>query len=335
MSFLPLILEAAPTESPLPLILALLVALAGIIALWVTTKVGPIAKNTFIETIRQPVVLLLVLIAVVLTIFSGLMPMYTLRFEADAKMVKDMGFSTATLCGMLVAFFGASATITDEFDKKTALTVLSKPVSRVEFILGKYLGIMGTVVLAILVLVVTLWATLGVKSWTEYYIFEREVEAAVHDVTPEQFEANLSIARGEFAGMSHALKKIAREALSGGFLVLLQVGVLAAISVAVATRLPIVINIVLCLAVFVFGHVGGQLNSQIRSVEGVNPILGGLAGLITVIFPNLENLNLSWYIAEGSSVQPIYMVMCLGYAVIYVTAALLIATYSLNRKDIA
>jgi len=306
--------QAVAPSDPTLFLLALALLAGAVIIVLTRTKAGPIAKNTLFETIRQPVVLLLVAVSVVLTIFSGLMPMYTLSYQ-DTKMVKDMGFSTATLCGLLVAFFSASTAISGEIEKKTALTVLSKPVSRLEFILGKYLGIMGTVVVCIAVIGIALWATVASKYWIDYYQSKRSLEIEVDYQDPEILQKNLRILSTEEAKANVAVKTAATDTFKGTFLGLLQVAALAGISVAVSTRLPMVVNIVLCMGIYVFGHLS--------------------AALLCTILPNLGNLNLYWRIAEGTPVSPGYLLRSVGYVAIYVVVALYIAVFSLSRRELS
>jgi len=325
--------ETVKPSNPLPFLAALALLVLAIVVIAFKTKAGPIAKNTFVETIRQPIVLLLVAVSVVLTIFSGLMPMFTLSYQ-DVKMVKDMGFSTATLCGLLVAFFSASTSISNEIEKKTALTVLSKPVSRAEFIIGKYLGIMGTVLVSVVIIGVVLWGTVASKYWFEYYYAERGLEQQI-DLQDETLTAkNRRILSMERAVANVGIRDAARDTAKGIFLSLVQVAALAAISVAVSTRLPMVVNIVLCMAVFVFGHISGALYSRVIAA-GAGPIREGAVTVLCTILPNLENLNLSWRIAEGSPVSLNYMLLCLGYVAVYVVVALYIGAFSLSRRELS
>ena len=61
----------------------------------------------------------------------------------DPKMVKDSGLAIMFLVGLFAAVINAANTVSREVQSGTALAVLSKPVSRTQFILGKYLGVAG------------------------------------------------------------------------------------------------------------------------------------------------------------------------------------------------
>ena len=56
-------------------------------------------------------------------------------------MIRDMGVSTITISGLLTGCLSSSVLIANEFERQTVLAVLCKPITRVHYILGKYLGI--------------------------------------------------------------------------------------------------------------------------------------------------------------------------------------------------
>lgn len=113
------------------------------------TKLLGIGSNTFRETIRQPVYGLLLAFTIAVLIFNPMLALYTL--DDDNKFMQEIGLSTLLVGGLLFAAFGASRGLSVEVENKTALTVLSKPVSRTTFILGKYLGLAAAVTLAMYV----------------------------------------------------------------------------------------------------------------------------------------------------------------------------------------
>lgn len=102
-------------------------------------RIVTIAINTFTEVIRQPIYLIIVGCSLFLILCSPYFTMFAML--ANNKMIKDMGLSTILLTGLLLAAFSAPSVIYHELENKTILTILSKPVSRASFILGKYLGL--------------------------------------------------------------------------------------------------------------------------------------------------------------------------------------------------
>ena len=98
-----------------------------------------IARNTFLESIRQPVVFVIALAGTLFIALSN--PFATFTLENDQRMFVDIGLSSVFLAGVIGAAFVATNVLTREIENRTVLTVVSKPVPRPIFILGKYLGV--------------------------------------------------------------------------------------------------------------------------------------------------------------------------------------------------
>ena len=107
-----------------------------------------IARNTFRESVRQPVVLIINGVAVFLLITANPLSAYTL--EDDQRMLLDIGLATIFAAGSILAAFVASDAISREIDDKTVLTVVSKPVPRPILVVGKFLGILGVLLMSVL-----------------------------------------------------------------------------------------------------------------------------------------------------------------------------------------
>ena len=105
-----------------------------------------IIRNTFFESIRQPILLVMLVVATIGLIFCNLLAGFTM--EDDQRMMVDLGLSTVFLCGTLLAAFIATNVLNREIENLTVLTVISKPVARPVFVLGKFLGVAGALVLA-------------------------------------------------------------------------------------------------------------------------------------------------------------------------------------------
>jgi len=120
----------------------------------VFNKLFTIAKNTFTETLRQPIYAVIITSALFMFILSPSITMYTL--DEDVKLLREIGLSTLFLSGLFIAIFSASGAITEEIESKTITTVLSKPVSRPLFIIGKFLGVATAVALAHYLLTITM-----------------------------------------------------------------------------------------------------------------------------------------------------------------------------------
>jgi len=105
-------------------------------------KIKAIALNTFREAIRDRVLYLLLFFALTSLLFSRLLALLTVGDRI--KIVTDVGLASISLFGALMAILMGTGLVYKEIDKKTIYTLLSKPIHRHQFLLGKYFGLVLT-----------------------------------------------------------------------------------------------------------------------------------------------------------------------------------------------
>lgn len=106
-------------------------------------KITTIARNTFKEAKRDRVLYLLFFFAAICLLFSRFLALLTVGDRV--KIIKDVGLASISLFGMLMAILMGTGLVYKEIDKKTIFTLLAKPIHRVEFLLGKFLGLVLTI----------------------------------------------------------------------------------------------------------------------------------------------------------------------------------------------
>ena len=131
------------------------------------TQLFTIARNTFVESVRQPVLLLLVLASGLMQIFNTWTAAFSMgrtssaEVYGDNKLLLDIGLATVFGLGVIMAAFLATAVISSEIDRKTMLTVVSKPISRAWVVVGKYAGVAGALTVATIIMLAFL--LLGIR----------------------------------------------------------------------------------------------------------------------------------------------------------------------------
>jgi len=268
-----------------------------------------IARATFKEAVRQPAFFVLIFLASFYLFWSIFVSYFT--FGEDIKMYKDTGLTTISFVSLLLALLTASSTVAEEIEGKTAITLLSKPINRRQFLLGKYFGIEAAVLMMILIL----GAAFCAGVWYKYAYDLRE--SAGGDP--------------EFA------KRLGQvlQVLPGLALVFFEVSLLTAISVAISTRLPILVNMVLCITVFFLGHLTPVLVSSTGG-EGANDLVQFMARLFEFVLPSLEFFNAGPSIATGSLIPwTEYVLPAFIYCVMYSAVALCFAFILFEDRDLA
>lgn len=98
-----------------------------------------VAGNTFRETIRDKILYNLVFFALLLIGASVLLG--TLTIGEQSRIVNDLGLAAINLVAVIIAIFVGIGLVTKEIERRTIYTILARPITRVQFILGKYLGL--------------------------------------------------------------------------------------------------------------------------------------------------------------------------------------------------
>jgi ABC-type transport system involved in multi-copper enzyme maturation permease subunit len=117
-------------------------------------RILAIAGNTYRENIRDKVLYNLILFALIMILSSLALGQLTLGNES--KVIIDLGLSGISIFGMLIAIFIGISLVYKELEKRTVYALLAKPVHRHEWILGKYLGLLFTLLVNIAVMTVGL-----------------------------------------------------------------------------------------------------------------------------------------------------------------------------------
>lgn len=128
-------------------------------------KVLAIALNTFREAIRDRILYLLLVFAILLIGASRALSLLTVGSEE--KIVKDIGLAAISLFGTATAVFVGVGLVFKEIEKRTIYTLVSKPIVRSHFILGKYLGLVIVLAVNVSVMTIVLYALLFVKGWAD------------------------------------------------------------------------------------------------------------------------------------------------------------------------
>lgn len=117
---------------------------------FVTRRIFAIAKNTFREAIRDKVLYNLVLFVIILTACAVLLG--DLTDGQEARTIVNIGLNAMLLFGVFIAIFVGVGLVSKEIEKRTVFAIFAKPVSRAEFIVGKYLGLCATLLVNVLVM---------------------------------------------------------------------------------------------------------------------------------------------------------------------------------------
>ncbi|MEN6307073.1 MAG: ABC transporter permease subunit [Anaerohalosphaeraceae bacterium] len=318
------------------------------------TALYSIAKNTFVETLRQPIYAVIIVIAILLFILAPSVSMYTL--DEDVKLLRELGLSTLFLAGLFIAIFSATGAITEEIESKTITTVLSKPVARPVFVIGKFLGISSAVCLAHFIgtAAYLLAARHGVMSTASdemdmpviiaacvILLGSLLISAIVNYSYDWSFSASAIITGAILSAIALFLLTFVNKEWKVGpseaqfslfdiyasLLLLFGTLILVALAVLFSTRCNMVMTLVFCIAVFMLGLISDWVASQYAG-EYL------WARIYTALLPNMQVFWISDAIYEKGAVPASYLIKGLSYSACYTTGILALSIAFFQRRQV-
>ena len=307
-------------------------------------KGGTVAFAAFREGYRQPMFWLIGGLIVILLTISMVVPYFTLG--EDFKMMKQLSFDMIKLSTVLFVVLAASISVSEEIEGRTAVTLMSKPVTRRQFLLGKFAGIL---LAALLLTLLLSWF----QNWALYIKprFDRledswdPLSVEVQRIIAPKFEglATITEPKGFLNGIGlHCGETLAN--LCGLALGFGQGMIMLAIAAALATRLSMVVTVVLCLLFYLLGNLAPILASEskqlsARSEIGALGIVNFLAQLLDKLLPSLSFFSTDQVFLRETYLPPwpfaVYSLSVLGYAALYSAMALLVGLFLIEDRDLA
>jgi ABC-type transport system involved in multi-copper enzyme maturation permease subunit len=225
----------------------------------------PSAKRSF-----SPIyTLLLIFGAAVLGVFA-MLPFFTLG--EDTTMYKSVGLDIILLFVLIATLFATSKSIFDEIEDRTMLTLMSKPLYKWEVLVGKYLGI----ILAAFLAVAILGAVLALGTW--------------YRIAPDNLIRNTLDDR-EMTRLLHLRLTNLMSLVPSLLQSWLQISALAAVGVAISTRVSLVVNLPVVILVYIAGNLTRFLYPIIGDAAPLHDrswLVKGPAYLVSIVLPYME-----------------------------------------------
>lgn len=317
-------------------------------------KLLTIARNTFVETLRQPVYAVIIGAALLLFLLSPSLAMYTM--DDDNKLLREIGLSTLFLTSLFVAIFSASGAVAVELENKTIMTLLTKPVQRPIFILAKFLGVVGAVAVAHYICTVALlmairhgvlstasdthdWTVIGAAAAIVGLTF---LLCAFFNYAYDWRFSSTAIIVAAILGtfglvflafidrhwkFNPAENGINALDLYGSVLLFLAAVIIAALAVAISARFNMVVTLSACVGLFLLGLTSDYIFGRFAGTH-----LWARIGRSLV--PNLQVFWISDAIYEGSVVPLKYLLVSGMYTACYTTAILALAIALFQRRQV-
>jgi hypothetical protein len=347
-------------------------------------RIIAIGRNTLTEAVRQKVLSVLLIFALVLVGSSVLISQIaTPGLDAaglsddQIKFVKDAGCGSIELFGFAIALLSTAQLIPQELHNRTIYTILAKPVRRAEFLLGKFLGVVLLVTLAVALMSTAFalslyWQELRALAYADsvYRNSIPKLEEAVDLVHRYEAEAAQVQARGgdsaaqvgeiralndkyrqeqpqwenykrvidEYEQDVRHIKDQVRDPqlIEAVLLILAKLLMTTGIALLISTfATSSIFTIVTTFMIYLIGH----MESIARDVwlqrgAEVNIWQSGLAGLLSLLVPDMNSFSIIDEILSGNHVPWSHTLNLLGYANVYLIVLLALSVVVFDHREI-
>jgi ABC-type transport system involved in multi-copper enzyme maturation permease subunit len=260
-----------------------------------------IAINVFRESVRDRVFYNLVLFALLMTASSFLIGQLTAG--QDVKIIKDLGLAATSMFGLFIAVFIGIGLVSKEVERRSIYSLIAKPVTRAQLVLGKYCGLTLTLAANMVVMAAALYAVLGYMTWG----------------VPPDVRA---------AWDAPALDPALLKALA---LIFAELMLVTALALFFSTFSSPMLSAALTFGLYVVGHFSGDLRNFQQVVD--SRAAAALARGLYWVLPNLAQFDIKSDVVHGVHVPAGYLAMAAAYAALYIAMLLAIASLIFSRRD--
>ncbi|MEN6372037.1 MAG: hypothetical protein ABFD64_08495 [Armatimonadota bacterium] len=283
-----------------------------------------IAKTTFGEAMRKKILNVFLIVAVAMIVLS--LSFTQLGFQSDMTVVKSLGLFIILLAGFIISLILCVSLIPTEVERRTLYTILSKPVNRYEFVLGKFIG-------GVLTLTVNI-ALMGIV-----FIIMVTVKAALSgSVSGLGSQTSSMLAMGDQAAAAIKPRIFDPSLLIGVLFIYCQFFILSAVVVFFSVFLTPTVNFFASSAVYVIGSTSAVWQSIADSKnKDISPLVKAFYWVLERVIPNFDYYNIQNKIihphTEARSME-VYVVMGVLKALLIVTFLMIAAVLVFDRKEV-
>lgn len=255
-----------------------------------------IAINTFKEAIRDKILYNLLFFALLLISASILFA--TLTVGEQSKIIIDMGLASINIFSVLISVFLGIGLISKEIEKRTIYTIIAKPVPRYQFLIGKYIGLILTVIVNTVIMGIGLYIILMFNEirW------------------------------------GHEISNVNVDIWKAIYLIFIESMVITAIAIMFSTfSSSSTLSAIFAIAAYIIGHLTGDLKLIGDKIQ--NLPLREVINFLYYLLPNLDNFNVKGRVVHGIEVPLSYIFLATLYGLLYIAGLLLVAGIIFQKRD--
>ncbi|MGI9241791.1 MAG: ABC transporter permease [Verrucomicrobiales bacterium] len=289
-------------------------------------RVWAMTTNTFTQLVRMRVFYFLLIFSLVIVAISFLFA--GIAFEEQLRLLKNVSFGSMRLFCGIFALVGTALLIPKDVEDRTLYTILSKPVPRLEYLLGKLFGVLLLIVISLVVMTALFTAVLHLRGSVMLNNTIENYEAQGHELDEE-----------EIAYMEEGIREQGADwnLLNGVWAVFLEAAVAASVALLISTfASSTLFTIVVGLVIYLIGHLQALARGVLFEDGAAPGVFARLvAALISLVFPDFHQFSaVQEGMADGTAPAASLMWSLTGIAFFYLVIYNLIAYLMFSSKEL-
>ncbi|MBN1517063.1 hypothetical protein JXA32_10905 [Candidatus Sumerlaeota bacterium] len=307
-----------------------------------------IALNTFKEAIRNRILYVILLFAILIIISGGIMG--DLSVSAPEDLIRSIGLFGINFFSIMIAVFIGIGLVYNEIDKKTIYTIVSKPIDRTHFILGKYFGLLLTIYANVIIMTlfflmaIHYYSVVDQQTMNDYFMHLASQKGSYTqaDIYMYYVKALLgAIPKGAGSFFGHDPTEATKNIMTVISMNCFELAIIVAFAILFSSFSTPILSAFMTIMTFLVGR-GNEdiiryvwkLQDKIQASGGADMTLHFKAALAQVIALIAPNLSIFYKVSDAiyEDKAPIYGSEIL-YGVIYPAAVLTLACLIFSRRN--
>ncbi len=286
------------------------------------SRVWTLATHTATQLLRMRILAFLAVFCLVVVGAATIFPQFSP--EEQLKQLKDWSLGAMSLSSLVFATAATALLLPKDLEDRTLYTILSKPVPRYEYLLGKLLGVLLLIGAGLLIMDAVFSAVLWAKQ--EYLVHStEEAYRAQQDATPE----NMSAIRASIAAYGHSWSIQAQV-----WMTFLRAAIITGMTLLISTFASTTLFTILASFALTVAGFGVELMREwvLKDVHGWTAKLIG--GVLAIVCPDLSMFDLSAAVSRGLAVPWSVLLELTGYCGIYLVAYMVVSYLFFVEKEL-
>lgn len=280
-------------------------------------RVSAIASNTLLELIRLKVFYFLLLFALLIIGSSAFTSKFS--FQEQFQVLKDVSLGAMSIFTWLLAVLATAMLLPKDIEDRTLYTILAKPVPRFEYLLGKFLGVLLLLFVALSLMSVVFVVVLYTREHTALAEAARSIpkellDGEIRQIKASTFNSNL---------------------VPGIVIIYLKSALCAALTLLLSTFASSwIFTIIISVIVYLIGHIQPLAREAYLASATVSSATKVFLALVSLLIPDLTALSLVDDIVVGNAVPTLLFVKTAGLGAVYICVYFLVGYFIFSNKEL-